>query len=411
MMSLLRVVPALAISVLISLPCAAQNVISAKSGTLHFFTGQVSIDGVDQYMRVGYFPALKAGNVLRTELGRAEVLLTPGVFLRLTDNTAIRMLDTDLANTRVEVMSGQAMVESDDPQISVRNAPVTLVVGQDEIKIVKHGLVGITVGSSEANEVKVYRGEAEVTSAAATMQLKQGRYAALSGDELKAQKFDAGNETNDLLAWSRLRSADLSAANLHSAGVMHGGAAYGYTGGPWSGGWFYDSIFSSYTFVPAGGLLWNPWGYGFYSPATIFGYEGISPVWFRNVYYAGNGNNGVQLGNPGTQTSSASRPIGRGTNIPAPPPGWTPRGAFNNAANSVAEFRHAPSPGVSGFRSGSISGYSGANAAGSGSFGRVAAPSFGGGAASMSSGGGGAAIGRSMGGGGGAAAPSRGSGR
>src|SRR5579862_9130084 len=191
-MSLFRIVPALAIAAVISLPCAAQNVISAKSGTLHFFTGQVSIDGVDQYMRSGYFPTLKADSVLRTELGRAEVLLTPGVFLRLTDNSAIRMLDTSLANTRVEVMSGHAMLESDDPLISVKNAPVTLVVGPREIKIVKHGLVGINV---EDNEVKVNRGEADVTSADATLLLKQGRYATLSGEDLKAQKFDAGNET------------------------------------------------------------------------------------------------------------------------------------------------------------------------------------------------------------------------
>jgi hypothetical protein len=404
-MPLFRIVPALAIAAVISLPCAAQNVISAKSGTLHFFTGQVSIDGVDQYMRASYFPTLKADSVLRTELGRAEVLLTPGVFLRLTDNSAIRMLDTSLANTRVEVMAGQAMVELDDPQISVRNAPVTLVVGQSEIKIVKHGLIGINV---EGNEVKVYLGEADVTSADATLLLKQGRYATLSGEGLKAQKFDAGNETNDLLSWSRVRSADLAAANMHSAGVMHGGTAYGYTGGPWSGGWFYDPIFSSFTFVPAGGLLWNPWGYGFYSPGTIFGVYGISPQWFRTVYIAGN--NGVPLGSSGTQTSSASRPIGRGTGTPVPPPGWTPRGAFNNAANAMAEYRHAPTPGVSGFRSGSLNGYySGANAANSGSFGRVASgPSFGG--APMSSGGG-APTGRSMGGGGGAVAPSRGSGR
>jgi hypothetical protein len=316
------------------------------------------------------------------------------------------MLDTSLANTRVEVMSGYAMVESDDPQISVKNAPVTLVVGQSEIKIVKHGLVGINVDGNEANEVKVYRGEADVTAADANLLLKQGRYATLSGEDLKAQKFDAGNETNDLLAWSRVRSADLAAANMHSAGVMHGGTAYGYTGGPWSGGWFYDSIFSSFTYVPAGGLLWNPWGYGFYSPGSIFGAYGISPTWFRTVYIAGNG---VLPGNSGTQTSSASRPIGRGTGIPVPPPGWTPRGAFNNAANTVAAYRSASTPGLSGFRSGSINGYSGANAANSGSFGRVAAaPSFGG--ASMPSGGG-AAVGRSMGGGGGAVAPSRGSGR
>ncbi len=49
--------------------------------------------------------------MLETGQGRAEVLLTPGVFLRVGDNSAVRLISPGLADTRVEVLRGQAIVE------------------------------------------------------------------------------------------------------------------------------------------------------------------------------------------------------------------------------------------------------------------------------------------------------------
>ena len=52
----------------------------------------------------------------------------------------------------------------------------------------------------------------------------------------------------------------------------------------WGGsGWYYNPLFGAFTYIPASGLMWNPWGYGFYSPGRIFGPGGISPDWFRRV--------------------------------------------------------------------------------------------------------------------------------
>ena len=120
------------------------------------------------------------------------------------------MVDASLEHTRVEVVSGTAMVESDDPQMSVKNAPVTIVSGQTEIRIVKHGLVEI---GADDQKVKVYRGEAEVTEGSNHVMLKEGSYVPLTGD-LKAEKFDS-KAADDLFIWSRDRSVDLSAANAY----------------------------------------------------------------------------------------------------------------------------------------------------------------------------------------------------
>ena len=61
----------------------AQQVISAQSGTVHYIEGMVYAGGQLVDRKFGQFPALKAGEELETKDGRAEVLLTPGAFLRV----------------------------------------------------------------------------------------------------------------------------------------------------------------------------------------------------------------------------------------------------------------------------------------------------------------------------------------
>ena len=57
---------------------------------------------------------LNANDTLSTDSGKAEVLLTPGVFLRIGENSQIRMISPSLTNTQVEVTKGEAMLEVAD---------------------------------------------------------------------------------------------------------------------------------------------------------------------------------------------------------------------------------------------------------------------------------------------------------
>lgn len=298
-------------------PVSAQSVMPARSGTLHYFDGNVSIDGAEVRMKAGIFPEVRPGSVLRTERGRAEVLLTPGVFLRLGDNSAMRMLDADLSHTRLEIMDGTAMVEADDPQISVKNAPVTIVYRDREIRIVKHGLVEI---NADSQQVKVFRGEAEVADSSGHVTLREGHYTPLTG-ELRAEKFDR-NLPNDLYVWSRDRSTDLTAANMFSAGSMNTtGTGYGYTGlgtgaGALNGGWYYNSFLNMFTYMPMAGVLWNPWGYGFYSPRAFYAYGGPAGVY--NPAYAASVGRALNGFSNSTVTQSAiTRSGGANGSVPA----------------------------------------------------------------------------------------------
>src|SRR5580698_8724783 len=100
-------VSALAVSLAMAAVCAdAQAVISTRSGLVHYFEGAVYLSGQPLESRLGKFASMANGAELRTENGRAEVLLTPGVVLRLDQNSSLRMLSNSLEDTRVEMLTG-----------------------------------------------------------------------------------------------------------------------------------------------------------------------------------------------------------------------------------------------------------------------------------------------------------------
>src|SRR5260370_30856324 len=91
---------------------SGQSVVSVRAGVVHFFEGSVSIDGQPLEQKFGRFYDIKLGSELRTDQGRAEVLLTPGVFLRVDENSSIRMLANRLTDTRVEFIGGSPSLDS-----------------------------------------------------------------------------------------------------------------------------------------------------------------------------------------------------------------------------------------------------------------------------------------------------------
>ncbi|MDQ1473839.1 MAG: hypothetical protein QOJ99_5319, partial [Bryobacterales bacterium] len=190
----------------------AQSVVSAHSGTLHYFDGSVMIDGNQVEAKVGKFSEIKEKSVLSTGQGRAEILLTPGVFLRVGENTEVRMLDNRLLSTRVEILKGTAIVESDDPELSVKNPAVTVLYRDYEIQPVKFGIFEIT---SEPSQLRVFKGQAIVQAGAERVTVKEGRMVPFSA-ALLTEKFDE-KQADDLYLWARDRSAYLSAANMSSA--------------------------------------------------------------------------------------------------------------------------------------------------------------------------------------------------
>jgi hypothetical protein len=97
-----------------------------------------------------------------------------------------------------------------------------------------------------------------------------------SGGSLKSGKFDKKTYEDDLYNWSSLRSEYLAEANSDAAQIYVAG------GNSWSGtGWYWDPWYDAYTFIPGDGFLYDPFGWGFYSP----GFVSRSPFFFVGHFH------------------------------------------------------------------------------------------------------------------------------
>jgi hypothetical protein len=277
------------LGVLVAGSACAQYVISSHSGVVQYVEGRAFLADKPVEPKFGQFPDIKENQEFRTEDGRAEILLTPGVFLRLGENSAIRMLSTRLVDTRVEVLSGSAIVESNE--IPKDNA-IELVYKKDSIRLQKQGLYRV---DTEPARFQVFEGEAAVTDPSGQLTVHGGKQTNLGG-VLMAENFDRKAEDQDALyRWSDRRASYVAQANVAAASSVAGGASgsgyggYGYGGGyglgfgglgsgfgyPGSaypgylGGWAFNPMFGMYTYMPYSGFGYSPFGYTYYSPTTV----------------------------------------------------------------------------------------------------------------------------------------------
>ena len=84
---------------------------TAMPGTLNYVEGQASMDNQNLDAKSVGKADLENGQVLETGNGKAEVLLTPGVYLRLGSNSAVKMMNDSLTDTQVSLQQGEAMLE------------------------------------------------------------------------------------------------------------------------------------------------------------------------------------------------------------------------------------------------------------------------------------------------------------
>src|SRR3954451_7681894 len=96
----------------LGLSVSAFAAVPAHPGTINFVEGTVAVDGRPVTSSSIGSADLQPGAVLKTESGRAEVLLTPGVFLRVGRNSEIRLDSNGLTDTRVAINRGNAMLEA-----------------------------------------------------------------------------------------------------------------------------------------------------------------------------------------------------------------------------------------------------------------------------------------------------------
>jgi hypothetical protein len=258
----------------------AQYVISAHAGVVQYVEGRAYLNDQVVEPKFGQFPDIKENQEFRTEEGRAEILLTPGVFLRLGENSSIRMLSTRLTDTKVEVLSGSAMIECNDVP---KDNSIQAIYKGNAMRFEKQGLYRI---DTQPARLRVYEGEAVVTDSSGQLTLRGGKETNLAG-ALLAESFDRKDQ-DALYSWSDRRAAYVAQANVVSAsavsnggysggyngyGYGYGSGLFGYNGlgyGPsFLGGWAFNPMFGMYTYMPYSGFGYSPFGYTYFSPSTV----------------------------------------------------------------------------------------------------------------------------------------------
>jgi hypothetical protein len=255
---------------------AAQNAHPARPGSINYVEGNASIGTQALGPNSAGSVELEKDRILTTEAGKVEILLTPGVFLRVADYSSVRMVSPGLAYTAVAIEKGRAAVEV----VDIHNEnDIRISLNDISAKLLNKGLYDF---DADQNEIRVFKGKAEAYVEDRKIILTRGRE--LCSDEngaMKPRDFDSRQYEDDLFRWSALRSAYLSEASVDQARV-YVGMGPGWYGPYWYGaGWYWNPNFFVYTFLPANGIFYSPFGWRFYSPIIVyrspFFYRGFGP--------------------------------------------------------------------------------------------------------------------------------------
>jgi hypothetical protein len=267
----------------------AQNAISAKAGLVQVADGDVFVNDKPIQTKIAEFTDLKNADVLRTVEGRTEVLLTPGSFVRMGDNSSLRMVSSRLSDVRLEMLQGEALVEITE---MLSDNGITVTLGSANFQLAKGGIFRF---DADPARLRVYKGEANALLGEKIERVREGRQLTFNGNDWTQSGFDT-KDTDALYRWSQRRAENIAVANVSAArqsgnsfdstsypgygATGYGWGGYGYNGlayggfgyggyNLFGGNWMYNPFFGMYTFLPFDGTAWSPFGYAFYTPITV----------------------------------------------------------------------------------------------------------------------------------------------
>jgi hypothetical protein len=254
-----------------------------RPGSINYVEGQATLGTVPLDSTCVGVLEMERDQTLTTQAGKVEVLLTPGVFLRIADNSAVKMVSPELAKTEVELEQGRALVEGIDIR---KENDIAVYLHGAKITLLKPGLYDFDAAN---NEVRVFKGLAEVVQGTHRVRLGEKTKTELGGETLKTLRLDPRPFEDEFYRWNGLRSGYLSEASVSAARDYIGYGPEWYAPG-WVGmGWYWNPWFGVYTFLPVDGIYYGPFGWGFFSPIEVyrspFIFYGDYPHRFSEFHY------------------------------------------------------------------------------------------------------------------------------
>lgn len=305
----------------------AQNrekfVISATAGGVNAVSGRAEIKpfrGAD-WSLLNITDDLKAGDLVKTGIdGRVEMLLNPGSYLRIAENSEFELTDNSLENLEVRLIRGTAIIEAtgaDETELAIN-----ITTPHAKMVIIKRGLYRVNVKPGDTTELFVRKGR--VVLANGHTKVKEGNKVVFSSTNFFVAKIEKAEKNRDAIeTWSKDRAETVALANnkiptkdLNSLLASLQDSWWAGFSARSSGVWLFNPRFSCYTFMPFTFGWGSPYGssYSRIFDCDCYGYR-------RSIY---DNPRQVIFGGPGVGPGSGPGP---GTGPAGPGPGAvSPRG-------------------------------------------------------------------------------------
>ena len=224
----------------------------------------VSVPAVTQPVRANAGYRIKAGGGLRTTgNSRAELLLSPGTYLRVAENSGIQVMGTTYRDMRFRVVRGTVIIES--ASLNPRIHSLTLAAPSGDLHVQSRGLYRLDVLPGQKPAVSVYKGRVLWAGAGGRKtRLKSGRRWILGNSSSSLEPGSSGLDKNyqkdPLNLWSRLRARELVQVNA-GLSLASRDSAYPGFGYQNKGGWVLSSKSQWFTYVPFDSSPRSPYGF------------------------------------------------------------------------------------------------------------------------------------------------------
>ena len=278
----------------------AQNrekfVISAKAGGVNAISGRAEVRSKHgaEWQLLSITDNLKTGDVIKTGGdGRIEMLLNPGSYLRVAEDSEFELTDDSLDNLEVRLNKGTAIVEATGADGT--ELMINISTPHARMAIVRRGLYRVNVVPGDATELIVRKGRVLLDNS--QTKVNSGNKVIFTSNTFSVAKLGKpGKQKDSLENWSRQRAETLAQANRRIPG-REANLFLASLNDPWpyqfsarsAGVWFFNPAFRCFTFLPFYFGWGSPYG-GAYS--GIWYYGGYHCCGWNPYYGPGAGGNG-----------------------------------------------------------------------------------------------------------------------
>jgi hypothetical protein len=265
-------------------------VISARAGGVNVVTGRATLrpHGNLEWRQLTIKEDLETGDLVRTDLdGRVEMLLNPGSYMRIGENSEFELTDSSLDNLEVRLIRGTAIVEvtgADDADLFIG-----ITTPHTRMSIIRRGLYRVNVMPGDATELIVRKGRVILEDS--HTKVKGGNKVVFSSGSFSVAKLENADKKDSLDTWSKDRAQDLAKANSEisrrtlttfAASFRHDWSYFGSYRN--SGFWLFSPRARCYTFIPYSADYLSPYGGGYYNSLWSGGCYECRRVWLAPGY-------------------------------------------------------------------------------------------------------------------------------